>query len=1493
MIRICHFFKNTALISLLLFLSIEIISATDIYVAKTGNDITGTGTLASPFLTIQKASNVSGKGYVVNVRTGVYREMVDIKADGVTFQPYNGEAVTINGADLMSSWSLSSGATYQTTMGWDVDTKWGSNQLFCDGIMIEIARWPDQTSTDVVMPTIAMADGVTSSGANYVIYDADFNEPDGRWVGAQLWINLSRNGIDGQGWTGTVISTNAAAHTITFFPGTNKDRAMPLTNTPWGVGVNTEYFLSNPTSTGVATTGGVDALLSNGEWWKDGTTLYVKTPNGAVPSATGTGTNVIESKRRHFAFWSSTTRAEYSIKGFNLFGCAITTDKDPWINRSAILEAAHDILIDGITAKYVSHQTSMTGNYQDEFYYGAGIVLRGRNNTIQNCNIQYSATAALHVSGFGNKVLNNTIANTNYMCANSGALSTGFVCLDAEIANNTIYNTTVMAINIRCSQNSNINTPDLFRIHHNTIYNFMRRSGDSGAIDEFGQNLNGMRIDHNTIYNTTPSTGGMTHGIYLDYGAGTGLDLTHVTIDHNTIYDVPSPIFMNSARFVNVYNNVALSLATSDDYGIKYGNGVSTGADNKIYNNISSSRTAMNNGIGGMPLADVRHNITITTGTQLTDLFVDAAAHNYHLKPTAVAAIDQGLTAGVYDEGIIGLPDVGAYEQGTNSDAIAPTVPSVLRTTYLYNNKFVLNWTASTDNVGGFVDYDVYKDGVLYGSTNGAVNATTYAITGLNAATTYAMTVKARDNYGNTSAASTALNVTTTTSSTIHIEAEDRSYASGGYGTTGENGKAWAGTNTGVYLQYDGVKLSGQTTFKTNVARPTVSGEKMEVRLNSSTGTVLGTLTIAATGAWTTYSQQSIALSGVPTGTYTLVIIFTNANGGACNFDWFELAGGAEDTTAPSVPVSLAATDITESGFTLSWVASTDNLNTTGYEVFKAGVSVGTTTGTSLYIPGLTCATSYAMTVRARDVVPNWSAVSAEQNVTTAACPDATAPSIPAGLSYSQLSKSSFYLTWTASTDNIGVTSYDVYKDGVLYKNTTNTNLAINGLEPFSNYSMTVIAKDLAGNQSAASSALIVTTTAANLAQQLIIYEGANYELGVTNPDPTGTTNGVNGEPASGVPTPGTGLRISWGADIKVVAGLSYGNNGYLLSSSGNALVQTVTQWGLNNPFVYRTPIETDPFLAYRSTANANLFGYNATTGATSLYFSMLMNVSLLNQGTNYFYIQGNYNLAIGQSASSKWVADGQNLGDAVAGETALIVGRINFGSGITTYDFWYNPALGIALATPTKSTSTPTTTRVDMIHFRSVANTLTVDEFRMGLSPDDVLPIAIAAPTELIVSDLGTNTFTLSWTASTTLGASYEIFKNGISIGTSTTTSFNVSSLTPNTTYSMTVKAKNNVWNYSAPSTALSVKTDISTSTNILHAAIPVYQSGSAIIVDLSSLPGLQTIAILDLQGKSLLIRQVEGGRKIFIENTLNTGVYIVNVKGLEKVIVGKLIIK
>ncbi|MDG2194645.1 MAG: endonuclease [Polaribacter sp.] len=89
---------------------------------------------------------------------------------------------------------------------------------------------------------------------------------------------------------------------------------------------------------------------------------------------------------------------------------------------------------------------------------------------------------------------------------------------------------------------------------------------------------------------------------------------------------------------------------------------------------------------------------------------------------------------------------------------------------------------------------------------------------------------------------------------------------------------------------------------------------------------------------------------------------------------------------------------------------------------------------------------------------------------------DAQAPSVPTALTTSNITTSSITLSWTASTDNVAVTGYDVFVDGVLTQQTTSTSATFSELTPGTTYSFTVLAKDLVNNKSAQSTAKNETT---------------------------------------------------------------------------------------------------------------------------------------------------------------------------------------------------------------------------------------------------------------------------------------------------------------------------------------------------------------------------------------------------------------------------------
>ncbi|AUX18383.1 M4 family metallopeptidase [Flavobacterium columnare] len=91
---------------------------------------------------------------------------------------------------------------------------------------------------------------------------------------------------------------------------------------------------------------------------------------------------------------------------------------------------------------------------------------------------------------------------------------------------------------------------------------------------------------------------------------------------------------------------------------------------------------------------------------------------------------------------------------------------------------------------------------------------------------------------------------------------------------------------------------------------------------------------------------------------------------------------------------------------------------------------------------------------------------------------DTTAPTTPTNLVASGTTSTSITLSWTASTDNVGVTGYNIYNGTTLLASSSTTSATVSGLTASTTYNFTVKAKDAAGNLSVASNAVLVTTSA-------------------------------------------------------------------------------------------------------------------------------------------------------------------------------------------------------------------------------------------------------------------------------------------------------------------------------------------------------------------------------------------------------------------------------
>lgn len=199
------------------------------------------------------------------------------------------------------------------------------------------------------------------------------------------------------------------------------------------------------------------------------------------------------------------------------------------------------------------------------------------------------------------------------------------------------------------------------------------------------------------------------------------------------------------------------------------------------------------------------------------------------------------------------------------------------------------------------------------------------------------------------------------------------------------------------------------------------------------------------------------------------------------------IAYSIADTSAPSTPSGLTASPASASQINLSWTASTDNVGVTSYKLYRGGALIATLGNVTSYSDtGLTPSTTYSYTIAACDAANNCSAQSTAATATTQAAADTQAPTVPAGLAAVPAGSWQVYLSWTASTDNVGVASYKIFRNGIQAGTSATTNFSDSGLTASASYSYTVAACDAANNCSAPSTAAAATTVAGGAALNLV-----------------------------------------------------------------------------------------------------------------------------------------------------------------------------------------------------------------------------------------------------------------------------------------------------------------------------------------------------------------------------------------------------------------------
>jgi len=468
-----------------------------------------------------------------------------------------------------------------------------------------------------------------------------------------------------------------------------------------------------------------------------------------------------------------------------------------------------------------------------------------------------------------------------------------------------------------------------------------------------------------------------------------------------------------------------------------------------------------------------------------------------------------------------------------SSDTEAPTTPADLSATANSASQVTLGWTASSDDTA-VTGYRIYRGGTQIGTSS----TTSYVDTTVSANTSYTYTVRAYDAASNTSNLSNEATVITpagsTSSTTIFSPTSTPALANLSDGTGMEFGLKFrsdvAGQVTGVRF-YKGSNNTGTHTGS----------------LWSASGTQLATVTFSDESAsgW----QQANFASPVTISADTTYVISYFSPGGNFSATWNQFAS----TGVSNAP--LHALSHSSSG---------------GNGIFGYGSS-------SVFPTQSNNGGNYWV-----DVVFTPGAGSS----------DSEAPSTPTNVSATANSATQVSLSWTASSDNVGVTGYRIYRGGTQIGTSTGASYVDTSTAASTSYTYTVRAIDAAQNLSAVSSGASVTTPAGGNNTTVFapsdtpattINESDPVELGMKfRSDKAGKITGVRFYKAT--------------ANIGTHIGNLWSSNGTLLASV-TFTGETASGWQQAN---FSTPVDVQANTTYV----VSYYAPNGNYSATGAYFA-------------------------------------------------------------------------------------------------------------------------------------------------------------------------------------------------------------------------------------------------------------------------------------------------
>lgn len=442
-----------------LFLTDPCCAAVTYYVSPSGNDH-GSGTATEPFASIQTGVDHLNPGDTLSIQAGTYFGAVQVNHSGtdsnpMTIQAQQGEGVTLVGAKpLGGPWKKDRGSIYRAP--WPTQP----NQVFCDGRLLNEARWPRAEVEGLSHQPVAVAD------AGSPTFTACSKLPPLDLTGALIQI------MPGQSWcayTRTIVSHDRAKGILVF--------SSPVSEmAPLFPRKGDRFYVF----------GKRELLGAPGEWWwdPDQKMLCVWAPDGKDPAGR------VEAGDASWVL-SLDAQSYVVVKGLQARG--------GWLS----LHLSQHCVVQDCDLMAPNWNREVDGYKVQPFLLGGGD-LSGNDNEWLGGTIRFAGRCGINAMGTGQTIRGVTVEDCGWnWSSDAGIFLNG--CDQCVIQDCTVRRVARMGLDlVKASQ---------CKVLHNSVEDVCLYSNDGGDLDSWGTDGQGTEVAYNTFGRNLSYWGG---GLYLD-----------------------------------------------------------------------------------------------------------------------------------------------------------------------------------------------------------------------------------------------------------------------------------------------------------------------------------------------------------------------------------------------------------------------------------------------------------------------------------------------------------------------------------------------------------------------------------------------------------------------------------------------------------------------------------------------------------------------------------------------------------------------------------------------------------------------------------------------------------------------------------------------------------------------------------------------------------------------------------------------------------------